>query len=65
MPLTLTANTTIAAKLALWTAENPMAARLVLFALPLALTAASLAFTHHPLFFLPPTGGGTGSCGGC
>jgi hypothetical protein len=65
MTLTLTPNTSLAAKLALWTAENPAAARLVLFALPLALAAAGAAITHHPLFFLPPTGGGTGGCGGC
>ena len=65
MTLTLNANTTIAAKLALWTAENPAAARLVLFALPLALAVASAAITHRPLFFLPPTGSGTGGCGGC
>ena len=65
MTLTLNANTTVAAKLALWTAENPTAVRLVLFALPLALAVASAALTHHPLFFLPPTGSGSGGCGGC
>ena len=65
MTLTLNANTNLAAKLALWTAENPAAARLVLFALPLALAVASAAITHHPLFFMPPTGTGTGGCGGC
>ena len=65
MTLTLNANTSLAAKLALWTAENPAAARLVLVALPLALAVASAAITHHPLFFMPPTGTGTGGCGGC
>ena len=65
MTLTLNANTTLAAKLALWIAENPAAARLVFFALPPALAVAGAALNHHPLFFLPPTGSGTGGCGGC
>ena len=64
MTLTLNANTSLAARLALWTAENP-AARLVFFALPLALAVAGAALSHQPLFFLPPTGSGTGGCGGC
>lgn len=65
MTLTLNANASLAAKLVLWTAENPAAARLVLVVLPLALAVASAAITHHPLFFMPPTGTGTGGCGGC
>ena len=65
MTMTLNAQSSLAAKLALWTAENPAAARLVLFALPLALAVAGAAITHHPLFFMPPTGSGTGGCGGC
>ena len=65
MTLTLNANASLAAKLVLWTAENPAAARLVLVVLPLALAVASAAITHHPLFFMPPTGTGTGGGGGC
>ena len=65
MTLTLNAQTSLAARLALWTAENPATARIVFFALPLALAMASAAISHRPLFFLPPTGSGTGGCGGC
>ena len=57
-------NNTAAAKIAMWTAENPLITRLALVALPLAVALAMAAYGHYSPFTLPPTGAGGGGCGG-
>lgn len=63
MTLNLSTNTA-AAQLAIWTAENPTVTRLIMLALPLALAVAAGVLSQHPVYFMPPSGGGAG-CGPC
>ncbi len=62
MTLSLTTTNTAAANLVAWTAENPTAARLIMLALPVAVAVATAVLSHHPVYFMPPSGGG-GGCG--
>jgi hypothetical protein len=47
-----------------WTAANPVITRFALLALPVAAGLAMAALGQHGFHFLPPTGGGSGGCGG-
>ena len=63
MTLSLTTSNTVTAQFVAWTAQNPTAARLIMLAVPLAVAIATAVFSRHPVYFMPPSGGG-GGCGG-
>jgi hypothetical protein len=54
-----------ATKVAIWTATNPLASRLLMLALPVTLAAAAAVITRHPIIIAPACGGsGSGGLGG-
>ena len=50
-------------KLSIWSTQNPVAARVVMFALPTVFALAMAALTNSPVFADPPGTSGCG-CGG-
>jgi hypothetical protein len=68
MNLTLLVNTA-AAKVAVWTANNPTLTRVAVLAVPLAAALLTAILAHHPVYASPspnpPCGTGCGGCGGC
>lgn len=60
--MTLTTANTFAAKIAVWTAQHPVAARALMLTVPFLAAAVAALVTQQPAFACPgPTGGG---CGG-
>jgi hypothetical protein len=54
----------VATKVAIWTATNPLASRLLMLALPVTLAAAAAVVSGHPIMPYQPCGSGSGGTGG-
>jgi hypothetical protein len=54
----------LSARTAVWAAQNPVAARVAMLALPALLAVVTAALTNTPVFADPPGSSGCGCTGG-